>query len=70
MMTAPARLLKLAVHRLRAQRNDIETSTLPQTIEREPIPERSSGDSHRARYRAVQPAGVRSSTPAQASPST
>ena len=49
---------------------DLAISKLPQVIEREPLPERISGDSQRARYRNSQPPVVRNSTPAHASPST
>ena len=46
----------------------LDISTLPQKMVREPIPERSSGDSSRARYCTAQPEEVCTSTPAQASP--
>jgi hypothetical protein len=51
------------------QRNVFEIWILPQVKEREPDPQRNSGDSQRARYCTAQPEEVRHSTPAQTSAS-
>jgi hypothetical protein len=51
------------------QRNVFEISMLPHVKERDPDPQRSSGDSQRARYCSAQPEEVRNSTPAHTSPS-
>jgi DNA-binding transcriptional LysR family regulator len=59
-----------AIARQPGQRNDLAISTLPQRNEREPVPERNSGDSQRARYSIAHPEALRNSTPAHASPST